>query len=123
MLLNTYIYLYNAYIHVYNVVEYIQSYNACIHVYSVYVHTYTMLQNTYSIKKNEMLPLAATWMDLVGIRLGKLVRQRPTLYAIPYKRACVCVHAKLLHHVRLFVTSWTVARQSPLSMGFSRQEY
>ena len=26
-------------------------------------------------------------------------------------------------HVRLFVTPWTVACQSPLSMGFSRQEY
>ena len=25
--------------------------------------------------------------------------------------------------VRLFVTSWTVACQAPLSMGFSRQEY
>ena len=32
---------------------------------------------------------------------------------------CVCV----LSHVQLFVTSWTVARQAPLSMGFSRQEY
>ena len=27
------------------------------------------------------------------------------------------------HHVRLFVTLWTVALQAPLSMGFSRQEY
>ena len=27
---------------------------------------------------------------------------------------CVC----MLSHVRLFVTSWTVARQAPLSMGF-----
>ena len=26
-------------------------------------------------------------------------------------------------HVRLSVTPWTVARQAPLSMGFSRQEY
>ena len=26
-------------------------------------------------------------------------------------------------HVRLFVTPWTVARQAPLFMGFSRQEY
>ena len=26
-------------------------------------------------------------------------------------------------HVRLFVTLWTIARQAPLSMGFSRQEY
>ena len=26
-------------------------------------------------------------------------------------------------HVRLFATLWTVARQAPLSMGFSRQEH
>ena len=26
-------------------------------------------------------------------------------------------------HVGLFVTLWTVARQAPLSMGFSRQEW
>ena len=31
--------------------------------------------------------------------------------------------AKFLSHVQLFVTPWTVARQVPLSMGFSRQEY
>ena len=24
---------------------------------------------------------------------------------------------------RIFVTPWTIARQAPLSMGFSRQEY
>ena len=30
---------------------------------------------------------------------------------------------KLLSRVRLFVTQWTVARQAPPSMGFSRQEY
>ena len=29
---------------------------------------------------------------------------------------------KLLSRVRLFVTSWTVANQAPLSIGFSRQE-
>ena len=33
------------------------------------------------------------------------------------------VKVKLLSRVRLFVTLWTVARQAPLSMGFSRQEY
>ena len=26
-------------------------------------------------------------------------------------------------HVHLFATPWTVARQAPLSVGFSRQEY
>ena len=30
---------------------------------------------------------------------------------------------KSLSRVRLFVTPWTVARQVPLPMGFSRQEY
>ena len=29
----------------------------------------------------------------------------------------------MLSHVQLFVTPWTVARQAPLSMEFSRQEY
>ena len=29
---------------------------------------------------------------------------------------------KSLNRVRLFATPWTVARQAPLSMGFSRQE-
>ena len=32
---------------------------------------------------------------------------------------CVCV----LSRVRLFVTLWTVANQTPLSMEFPRQEY
>ena len=33
------------------------------------------------------------------------------------------VHAKSLSHVRLFATLWTIARQAPLPMEFSRQEY
>ena len=33
------------------------------------------------------------------------------------------VKVKLLSRVRLFVTPWIVARQAPLSMEFSRQEY
>ena len=33
------------------------------------------------------------------------------------------VHAQSLSRVQLFVTSWTVASQGPLSMEFSRQEY
>ena len=32
---------------------------------------------------------------------------------------CVCVRAQLLRHVQLFVTTWAVAHQGPLSMGFS----
>ena len=36
---------------------------------------------------------------------------------------CVCVRARAHSWVRLFVTPWTVVRQAPLSMGFSRQGY
>ena len=32
-------------------------------------------------------------------------------------------YAPVLSHFQLFMTLWTVARQPPLSMGFSRQEY
>ena len=35
----------------------------------------------------------------------------------------MCVHAQLLSQVRLFATQWTAALQTPLSLGFLRQEY
>ena len=35
----------------------------------------------------------------------------------------VCMCAKLLSHVQLFATLWTVAHQAPLSMGCSMHEY
>ena len=34
-----------------------------------------------------------------------------------------CAHAKSLQSLRLFVTPWTIAHQTPLSVGFSRQKY
>ena len=36
---------------------------------------------------------------------------------------CVCVCVKSLSRVQLFPTPWAVAHQTPLPMGFSRQEY
>ena len=36
------------------------------------------------------------------------------------QRVCMISH---FSRVQLFVTPWTVARQAPLSVGFSRQEY
>ena len=35
----------------------------------------------------------------------------------------IYVYAQWLSHVQLFVTSWAIFHQAPLSMGFSRQEY
>ena len=40
---------------------------------------------------------------------------------VHYEYIHVCV--KLLSHVLLFATPWTVAHQAPLSVGFSCQEY
>ena len=46
-----------------------------------------------------------------------------------WKRTEICTRGKMkqkwksLSCVRLFVTSWAVARQAPMSMGFSSQEY
>ena len=34
-----------------------------------------------------------------------------------------CMHVSRFSHAQLLVTLWTVARQAPLSMGFSMQEY
>ena len=34
-----------------------------------------------------------------------------------------CALCAVLHHVWLFATPWTVAHQTPLPMGFPRQEY
>ena len=38
-----------------------------------------------------------------------------------YSKLLVIVY--MLSHVRLFVAPWAVARQAPLSVEFSRQEY
>ena len=46
------------------------------------------------------------------------VYQYKCLYA--YKYPLVLNH---FHCVQLFATLWTIARQAPLSMGFSRQEH
>ena len=39
-----------------------------------------------------------------------------------FKRVYVCMYQSF-RHIHPFVTPWTVAHQTPLSMGFSRQEY
>ena len=40
---------------------------------------------------------------------------------MPWNATCLCVQP--LSHIWLFATLRTIARQAPLSMGFSRQEY
>ena len=42
------------------------------------------------------------------------------IYVVDIWRACVLSYFR---HVRLSATPWTMARQAPLSLGVSRQEY
>ena len=42
---------------------------------------------------------------------------------VPASVSYTTVQSCVLSRVQLFVAPWTVARQAPLSMGFSRQEY
>ena len=51
--------------------------------------------------------------------LQYLPNQNPTSNTLGHK-ICSCCFSRC--HAQLFVTPWTVAHQSPLSRGFSRQE-
>ena len=79
----------------------------------------------------------ATPVSWLVLRLAKYSRLRAFALALPYSQiayssgvcVCMCVwahahaHAQSLSCVLFFVTPWTAAHQSPLSMGFSQQEY
>ena len=57
---------------------------------------------------------------------GECVQDMPGEAGGPRPCRASSVHACALSHVswlRFFVTLWTIARQAPLSIGFSRQEH
>ena len=71
------------------------------------------------------------WFDLLAVQrtLKSLLQQHSLKVAVLQYSASftvqlshlymnVSMNVKLLSHVRLFVTPWTVAHQAPLSMGF-----
>ena len=63
---------------------------------------------------------------VLGLESHSYWAQAPTACALQQEKALkeTCEsEVKLLNHVQLFATPWTVARQASLSMGFSRQEY
>ena len=66
--------------------------------------TAVVLQRARNAKKRDW------WDKCVGMNFGQFQLE-------------LLIESSLLSHIRLFVTPWTTARQAPLSMGFSRQEY
>ena len=55
--------------------------------------------------------------------LGSMQHEDISLWFVPSSKKIISMHAQSLSCVPLFGTSWTVAHQAPLSMGFPRQEY
>ena len=66
-----------------------------------------------ALKRDEIL---TTWMNLESIMPSE--KSQTCVWSV-----CAWVFSRSLQSVQLFVTPWTVARQAPLSMEFSRQEY
>ena len=56
-------------------------------------------------------------------KLGELAKFSSTFKDLKNAKWKVKVKVKLLSHVWLFATPWTVAYNAPRSLGFSRQEY
>ena len=73
---------------------------------------------------HQMAPATSTRVRAPLPRAGTL--QTGTFHSLAQAGvppAAVLCCASSFGHVRLFVTLWAIARQVPLSMGFSRQEY
>ena len=43
-------------------------------------------------------------------------------FSVRQSEPAMCIRSAVLSHGLLFAAPWTVARQTPLSLGFSRQE-
>ena len=70
-------------------------------------------------------PEACVSRLLADLSLGLVTVQVASGETAPLE-PCMQQHACMLSRfigVRLFVTLWTIAHRTPLSMGFSRQEY
>ena len=59
----------------------------------------------------------------LGATVHVVIKRQTRLSRAQHLSGGACAHAQLLSHDWLFVIPWTVARQAPLSMGFSRLEF
>ena len=57
------------------------------------------------------------------IGYGFLNKGKEYIYTHTHTYIHTHIKARVLSHIQLFVTPWTVAHQGPLSMGLSQQEH
>ena len=97
-------------------------------------HTYLFASIAFTLK-NILSPLPSSHKSsfslaflfyFISLFVYPLYQFHTVLITVAYIRSWYPVkwsEVKSLSRVRLFVTPWTVAYQTPPSMGFSRQEY
>ena len=84
-----------------------------------HTHTHTHTRGHMDLYSN--LPVSpASALTCVQRLVSRTVSACLELVESEFRLKSVLSHSG---HARLFVTPWTVARQAPLSMGFSRHEY
>ena len=69
-----------------------------------------------------LVSLAVQWGVLQGSVVSPFISIQESVFP-DGSRPLACMHAKSLQLSSDCATPWTVTRQAPLSMGFSRQEY
>ena len=113
--LHTYTYIF---IYIYTCVYiYIYIFIYCIYLYTVYIYIFLQAR----ILEWVAFPFSRkSFQSRDWTQVSRIAGRFITSWAT---RVCVCSTQSCFSRVQLFATLWTVARQTPLSMGFSRQEY
>ena len=84
-------------------------------------YIYIYIQYYSAMGRKKILPFVTIWMNFESLILSERSQTEKNEYRmIPLM--CMFVLSRF-SHIQLFVIPWTVTHQSPLSMGFSRQEY
>ena len=90
-------------------------------------HLFTAAATAAAAKSRQLCPTLCDPIDssppaspVLGILQARILKWVPISFYNAWKWK---VKVKLLSHVRLLVTPWTIAYQAPPSMGFTRQEY
>ena len=85
---------------------------------STYIHTYIRHTHTH-------IWFVHSWVWNGFLKHTNICRPWGTYTVVrPFIHITLCkVKWKFLSHVQLFATPWTIARQAPPSMGFSRKKY
>ena len=83
-------------------------------------------QTIYSLQSLQYLPLGPLQEILLNLPWPPpiiILLSEGSFWSTSLIIYTMCLHAVLFQSCPLFGTLWTIARQAPLSMGFSRQEY